>query len=226
MKNFVLTVVFFLSIMLSYGQYTDVINSNRPGESQTAYAVGLNVFQVEVGMYGMRNEHKLARYKAPGFGTNYAFRFGYFKEELEFIAELEHKVEYFRAPLKSANRSGLRNVTLGAKYLFFDPNDYFEEEKPDLLSYHNNNRFKWRDAIPAISAYVGANINYRNPYTFDSDPMFSPKIMVVMQSNIYYRWVVVGNIIVDKITTNSPSYGGILTVTRGIHPWLTTFLEL
>lgn len=226
MKNFVLTVVFCFSTFLSYSQYTDVINSNRPGESQTAYAVGMNVFQVETGIYGIREKHNLRRYNANGFGTNYAFRFGYFKEELEFIAELEHKVDYYRAPLKSANRSGLRNVTLGAKYLFFDPYKFFEEEKPDLLSYHNNNRFKWRDVIPAVSIYAGANINYRNPFTFPTDPMFSPKLMVILQSNVYQDWVVVGNIIVDKITTEFPTYGGILTVTKGIHPRLTTFLEL
>lgn len=226
MKNFVLTFLFFLSAHHCFGQYTEVINSNRPGESQTAYAVGRNVFQAEVGMYAIREKHDLQRYTAHGFGTNYAFRFGYFKEQLEFIAELEHKVAYFRAPLKSANRSGLRNVTLGAKYLFFDPYDFFEEEEPDLLSYHNNYKFKWRNLIPAISVYAGANINYRNPFTFQTDPGLSPKLMVILQSNVIQDWVLVGNIIVDKITTSFPSYGGILTVTRGFNPRLTAFLEL
>uniref|UniRef100_UPI00404B501B transporter n=1 Tax=Flavobacterium sp. TaxID=239 RepID=UPI00404B501B len=80
--------------------------------------------------------------------------------------------------------------------------------------------------IPAISVYAGANINYRNPYNFPDDTALSPKIMVIMQSNVIQDWVLVGNIILDKFTTKSPSYGGILTVTRGINPRLTSFLEL
>uniref|UniRef100_UPI00404B935C transporter n=2 Tax=Flavobacterium sp. TaxID=239 RepID=UPI00404B935C len=227
MKNFVLTLCLVLISTHSYCQYTDVINSNRPGESQTAYAVGRNVFQAEFGLYGIREKHDQSRYTAHGFGSNIAFRFGYFKEQLEFLTEIDYKVAYFRAPLNSANRSGLRSITLGAKYLFFDPyNNFQDDEEIDLYSWRNNNRFKWSNLIPAISVYAGANINYRNPYNFPDDTALSPKIMVIMQSNVIQDWVLVGNIILDKFTTKSPSYGGILTVTRGINPRLTSFLEL
>jgi hypothetical protein len=227
MKNFVLTLCLVLISTHSYCQNTDVINSNRPGESQTAYAVGRNVFQAEFGLYGIREKHDKSRYTAHGFGSNYAFRFGYFKEQLEFLTEIDHKVDYYRAPLSSRNRSGLRSITLGGKYLFFDPyNNFQDDEEIDLYSWRNNHRFKWSNLIPAISVYAGVNINYRNPFNFPGDNALSPKLMIIMQSNVIQDWVLVGNIIFDKITTISPSYGGILTVTRGINPRLTSFLEL
>ena len=41
------------------GQYTDIINSNLPGNSQSAYAVGPRVLQMEGGLW---YEHKEAYY--------------------------------------------------------------------------------------------------------------------------------------------------------------------
>ena len=43
------TLFLFLTIVpnLILGQYTDVINSNKPGESFSAFSVGTNVLQIE-----------------------------------------------------------------------------------------------------------------------------------------------------------------------------------
>ena len=43
--------LFLLCVMNSYSQYTDIINSNRPGQSKSAFAVGQNVAQLESGFY-------------------------------------------------------------------------------------------------------------------------------------------------------------------------------
>ena len=41
---------------LLFAQYTDVINSNRPGASQSAFSVGTNVLQFEIGPYLMNEK--------------------------------------------------------------------------------------------------------------------------------------------------------------------------
>ena len=46
----------FLSSSLSYAQYTNLINSNRPGSSQGAFAVGVNVIQFETGLVKIKEE--------------------------------------------------------------------------------------------------------------------------------------------------------------------------
>ena len=48
--QYVLTLLFLLPLA-GISQYTDVINSNRPGVSVSAYAVGKNVVQAEMGLF-------------------------------------------------------------------------------------------------------------------------------------------------------------------------------
>ena len=42
---------------LIMGQYTDVINSNKPGESFSAFSVGTNVLQLETATNFLKQEH-------------------------------------------------------------------------------------------------------------------------------------------------------------------------
>ena len=49
----------FLSSTLSNAQYTEVINSNRPGESVGAFAVGTGVIQLESGFFYEQRDHSL-----------------------------------------------------------------------------------------------------------------------------------------------------------------------
>ena len=45
--SFIIILLFYSSV---FSQYTEVINSNRPGSSQGAFAVGRNVLQFELGV--------------------------------------------------------------------------------------------------------------------------------------------------------------------------------
>ena len=77
--------VFFISFTtLIQAQYTDVINSNRPGASQTAFSVGKKVLQFELGPF-ISNEKRspYPSYKAKGFGVDFAAHYGFLKEALE-----------------------------------------------------------------------------------------------------------------------------------------------
>jgi hypothetical protein len=77
--------IFFYSILLSssinYAQFTDEINTNRPGESMGGFAVGKTIFQVETGIYGIIEEHDILNYKARGIGLDVTLRYGAFLEE-------------------------------------------------------------------------------------------------------------------------------------------------
>jgi len=61
-----------------YGQFTDQINSNRPGETMSAYGVGKNVIQIESGIYGITSHHNLLNYDVNGFGLDATIRWGAF----------------------------------------------------------------------------------------------------------------------------------------------------
>ena len=49
------TAILFVSSTVQ-AQYTDVINSNRPGASQSAFSVGTKVLQFEVGPYMIKGK--------------------------------------------------------------------------------------------------------------------------------------------------------------------------
>ncbi len=58
MKRLLLiTITFCLSLPL-WGQYTEIINSNLPGNSQSAYSVGGRVLQFEGGLWFEQRNHK------------------------------------------------------------------------------------------------------------------------------------------------------------------------
>ena len=61
---------------IHYGQHTDQINSNRPGETMSAFAVGKSVIQVETGIYGIKEKHSLLNYDANGFGIDADLKMG------------------------------------------------------------------------------------------------------------------------------------------------------
>lgn len=224
-----LIVGFFLITATQYAQYTDVINSNRPGESMSAFSVGKTVFQAEAGIYAVRENHSLLNYEAKGFGTDLSLRYGAFFEQFEMILDLQYQKDCYETVIFSENRSGLKQTTIGAKYLVFDPFKNSKEDKPNLYSWKANHstKFNFKDLIPAVSVYAGFNIQIgNNPYTFEGDKKISPKIMLITQNHIGTRWVFVTNIIADKFTTEYPSLGFVATLTRGLNARWSGFLEM
>ena len=65
-----------------------------------------------------------------------------------------------------------------------------------------------------------------NPYSFSPQSSISPKVMLITQ-NLFGggKWVFVTNIIADYISTDYPSYGYVLTLTRGFNDKWSGFVE-
>ncbi|MDN3676567.1 transporter [Flavobacterium paronense] len=223
LKRF-LSVVFLLISATQYAQYTDIINSNRPGKSMSAFSVGKTVIQAEVGLYGIREKHDLLRYEANGFGTELDVRYGAFFDQFEFDLNTQYQYDWYQAPLVNDTRGGFKQITIGAKYLVYDP--FIKQDKPNVYSWKANHRFSWKQFIPAVAVYAGVNFNMgNNPYTFSTDRTVSPKLMVITQHHFGSKWVWVNNIIADKYMTDYPSLGIISTMTRGFNMRWSGFLE-
>lgn len=219
----ILPYVLVLSTTAAVAQYTDQINSNRPGESMSAFAVGKSIAQVETGVYGIMEEHEILNYKTRGLGLDVALRYGAFLEELEFIAEIQYQFDQQEDMIYTYNRNDFRQFTIGAKYLIYDPDKNYKPEI-NLYSWKANHKFKWRSLVPAVAIYGGANIIGKdNPYTFPTDKV-SPKLMAITQ-NHFGKWVWVNNIIADKLITDYPSFGLISTLTRGFNASWSGFVE-
>ena len=218
------TAFLFLTVTLAQAQHTDVINSNRPGESQSAFSVGQTVFQAETGIYGFQEEHSLLGVETNGIGLDLNLRYGAFMEQLEFNLELQHQWDAYNTALGSERRSMFRQINLGAKYLVYDPNRNYVEKR-NIHSWKANQKFRWRQFIPALAVYAGANINFDNPYLPPNEGSITPKVMVITQNQFSGGYVLVMNIIGDRMTSEFPSYGYVVTLTKGFNEKWSGFLE-
>ena len=80
--------LFFLLILLflpvgAIAQYTEMINTNRPGVSQGAFSVGKKVLQFESGISIGKEKHNLLQTESNIFSWDYIARYGVWKEEFE-----------------------------------------------------------------------------------------------------------------------------------------------
>jgi hypothetical protein len=216
----------FLIPTIHYGQHTDQINSNRPGESMSAFAVGKTVIQVETGVFGIQESHSLSKYDANGFGIDMELRYGAFLESLEFIADVQYVNETFTYPMQIDERADFKQAVLGAKYLIYDPNKGYKKEV-NLYSWKANKKFNWHQVIPAVAVFAGANFTGAdNPFYFSPESSISPKAALILQNHLGDgSWVFVTNIIYNYIATDYPSLSYVLTLTKGITPKWSAFVE-
>ncbi len=221
-----LLIALFLTPFVHYGQYTDQINSNRPGETMSAYGVGKHVIQLETGVYGIQSNHSLLNYDVNGFGLDATIRWGAFLERLEVIADIQYQNDQLKTELTTTNRANFKQTNLGAKYLIYDPFKNYEK-KVNFYSWKANQRFNWRQFLPAVSLFAGANFVFEgNPYAFTLESSISPKVMLITQNHFGDgRWVFVTNIIADYIGTDYPTYGYVITLTRGFSKKWSGFIE-
>lgn len=235
LKKNVLFLLAFCYAVGALAQYTETINSNRPGASQGAFSVGRKVIQAELGLDFGNDTHSLRNFDADIYGVNVSLRYGFLFETLEINANIRYQVNDIAFTTGSANSQilqGLETTQLGVKYLVYDPYKY-ATETVNLYSYHANNRFKWRSLIPAVAVYGSAIFDFTvspfREFQAAGSPLvieqgISPNIAVISQHN-WGRWVWVNNIVADRVTQDFPSYAWITTMTHAFSPKISGFAE-
>ncbi len=210
-------------------QYTEMINTNQPGGSQGAFSVGKNVLQFETGATIGKEKHSLLNTETDLLNIDYSVRYGVWKEELEvsLMGSFQRtNIDYTLGSAPDNTFSNFKSNTLGVKYLLYDPYRKRELEGPNLYSWKKNNRFQWEDLIPAISVYAGANFDFAdNPLLATPDSSISPKVVLSTQNNWVGGFVFVTNIFADRITTDFPTYGYIVTLTHATNRYFSVFIE-
>lgn len=228
-KNLQLLIFTLLGITAN-AQYTETINSNRPGNSQGAFSVGTGVLQLEAGGYYGNDNHEILGTDTKILGTDYELRYGFLFEALEINLSGSFQAETTTIKVGANDvdykRSNFRNNTLGIKYLIFDPLKSITPDKVDIRSWKNNQKFKWKTLIPAVSAYAGANFYMKdNPFLYEGEGQISPKFALITQNNWRGGWVLVMNFIADKMTEDFPTFQGIITLTHAFTPQFAGFIE-
>lgn len=214
--------------ILGFSQYTDVINSNRPGLSVSAYAVGANVLQAEFGIGYEQQDHSRLNTESNILGIDLALRYGLFFETLEITYEgtFDHQNKtYLNSGTDVKNTDFSRN-RLGLKYLIYDPFRNPENNKPNLYSWRANNKFRLKNLIPAISVYAGANFVLGDNPFYPGEDVVSPRVMVATQSRLTPRFVLISNIAYDRLGTDFPEWSYTLSLSHAFrNPKWSVFVE-
>lgn len=166
--------VLLFSGLFSFSQYTEVINSNRPGSSHGAFSVGVNVLQFETGISGQTLKHSnLNNSQIEGLNFNYVFRYGFLNEKLEVfldgniitrnILDNNYMDDYYT----DFTETIIGKQTIGFKYLFFDPYKNKKWHGENVYSWNANRKIKLTDFIPAMSAIAGSNFNFDDRIQYD-----------------------------------------------------------
>ncbi len=222
---------FFFSLLIPAvltAQYTDVINSNRPGRAVSAYAVGKNVVQAEVGLFYERQDDSDLNFDSNIFGTDIALRYGLLFEQLEIVYEGSFISQNFidAAVVTEETLTDFTRNRAGIKYLIFDPFKNPEANKPNLYSWRANNVFQWKNLIPAVSLYGGATFTLGDNPFYPGDPNLSYRGAVATQSRLSPRFVLISNIAYDRIGTDFPEWNVAVSITHAFrNPKWSVFVE-
>ena len=216
--KFFLAFLFLVNITL-HAQYTDVINSNKPGFSESPYSVGTGIYQFETGFFmkDTRVENSFSRPKS--LGVDLLFRTSFFLEKLELNTQLTYQKD--KDALNNISSSGLSNFTIGAKYLIFQP-EYTDKTK-EVRSWKRRKAFDFKRLIPSVAIYIGMNTNLVND--MHKTESITPKAGLLLQQNLTNEFNVISNVYYDKIGTDFSEISYIITATHNFRSRWSGFLE-
>ncbi|TMU56317.1 transporter [Flagellimonas algicola] len=223
-----ISLLFYLVPFISLAQYTDVINSNRPGRAVSAYAVGRNVVQLEMGLVYEQQDDASLNTDSNIFGTDLALRYGLLFETLELVYEgsfISQNITFTDLGTMERRTDFSRN-RLGLKFLIYDPFKNPENNKPNLYSWRANNVFQWKNLIPAISIYGGATFTLGDNPFYPGDDVATPRVGINTQSRLSPRFVLISNVAYDRIGTDFPEWSYAMSISHSFRdPKWSVFLE-
>ncbi len=224
--KFFYTIVLFFGFQLVSAQYTEIINSKRPGFSESPYGVGTKVFQLETGVFYHKRAITQLFDTSKSFGSNLFLRYGAFLEKLEFNADFafqqDERVFYNVIPSYSYKVTGISKLRFGVKYLIH--NQKYTDKSKEVRSWKKRTSFDMKRLIPSVGVYVGVNPNFVSK-DFKEDGV-SLKGAILLQNDISSRFVVLTNLIADKILLKDKmEFGYILTATYAVNTKWSIFGE-
>jgi len=224
-KLWIVSMVLFVSTISA--QYTGVINSNRPGFSESPYSVGRGVYQLETSIFFRKIDQVPTFSRPQATGIDFLFRTSFFKEKLEINLNFTYQrgeIGFENVSSSSFFSVGIRNLLIGAKYLVYEQE--YDDKSKEVRSWKKRHSFDWKRLIPSVAAYAGVHAPVGNDLFFLYDEGgFSPKVGVLLQNDITNDLNVVTNIFYDRITTDSPELSYIITATYSLNDRWSTFFE-
>lgn len=215
---------FFIGSAMVFAQYTDVINSNKPGFSESPYSVGRGVYQFESNIF-LRNTTIKPTFSQPqSLGIDLLFRTSFFLDKLELNAQLTYqkdKIAFKNIFTSHYFTSGLSRMTIGGKYLVYQQT--YKDKSKEIRSWKRKNAFDITRLIPSVAVYLGMNTDFVND--IHKTGSITPKVGILLQNNLSRNFNVITNFYYDNIGTDFAQYSYIITLTQSFSNRWSAFFE-
>ena len=211
-KNLFYFFLFLIAPQITFAQYTEIINSNRPGASESTYAVGTGVFQVENGIA----HHKiiLDNGKKDSYLNNLLFlRQGLLLDELE----INFMFHYNEAAISmdandNIHKGFLDSYGIGLKYLLY--NHQIVDNSKNIRSWKKRHAFNWSQFIPSVAATVRYIVHPKSTNLgFTSANKGGLGAGLLFQNQLRYNWNLLATINTDGIGSNEWKFFTTITST-------------
>ncbi|MBE7644418.1 transporter [Tenacibaculum finnmarkense genomovar ulcerans] len=216
----------FCSCLAVNAQYTTVINSNRPGFSESPYSVGLGVYQFETGVFFRKAKATPTFSNPEAFGLNLLFRTSFFTEKLEFNVNTslqKDKITFKNVFESSTNKTGLSELTLAAKYLVYAPK--YDDKKKEIRSWKKRHSFDYKRLIPHVGVYVAANFGSVLMEHHQKGGI-NAKAGILLQHELSDKLYVITNVFYNYIGSDFKEISYILTATKNLNDYWSAFAEI
>ncbi|NNC69614.1 MAG: transporter [Flavobacteriaceae bacterium] len=219
-------ILLFFCIQLSTAQYTELVNSRRPGFSDSPFSVGTDVLQFEGGIFYRNIDDRGS--SITSYGTDLMIRYSKFLDKLELNLNTSFQYDnidftdsflIINPALEDVSKFGIGRLTIGAKYLVYSTK--YEDKSKEIRSWKRKTAYDWKRLIPAVAVYAGVNIPVTKSYVGGNFPEyisdeFSPRLAIYTQNNFTDKFVFLMNLVMDKIGTDYKENSYILTGTYSI----------
>ncbi|QTE22332.1 transporter [Polaribacter cellanae] len=207
-----------------YAQYTNVINSNKPGFSESPYSVGTGVYQFESNLFFRNTSIERTFSRPQSFGVDVLFRTSFFLERLELNTQFSYqkdKVAFKNIFTSHYFTSGFGKMTIGAKYLVYQ--QAYEDKSKEVRSWKRRHAFDMKRLIPSVAVYLGMNTDFVNDiYKTGS---ITPKVGILLQNNLTKDFNLITNVYYDKIGSDFAEFSYIITATQNFSDQWSAFFE-
>lgn len=239
MKYFIPLLFVLLWANSSRAQYTEIVNSKRPGFTDSPYSVGTKVMQFETGIFYNETDN-LAQWARPhSYGAELLFRYGLFSEKMELNVYASYQEDLVKAmknfnlfertqdeytnylPFDEATTiNGFSNAFVGVKYLFFEQK--FEDKRKEVRSWKKRTAFDKKRLIPSVGLLLGVHTDF---VTKDYKDQLSFKGALLLQNDFSNRFVLITNLFGDRIGSVEEFYSYMITATYAMNVQWSFFFE-
>lgn len=170
---------FVLFTNTNYAQYTSIINANRPGNTETPYAVGTGVLQIENTVLYNKQDVQNHITNTNALSNDLNIQYGFLSERLQ--ASINHQFTHGEINNNPNDVTGTENLSIGLKYLLYD---HVNKEKPDLKkSWKRRYGFKYNGLIPSVAIAAKYHTSLSNSKFFNGG-VNSFSFSIITQNNI------------------------------------------